>query len=88
MRMFFVLLTFLLAGCTTVPVTAKFPGAVPELMKSCGELKRIENAENVPITDLIKVIVHNYTLYHQCSEKVESWQEWHRTQKELFEQAK
>lgn len=75
----------LLAGCsTTVPVQKKFPNATPELMKKCESLKKIEG-DKVAITDMLKVIVHNYSLYYECSTKVDGWQEWYNEQKKIHE---
>lgn len=83
----YLLIALLLAGCsTTVPVAPKFPDATPELMKKCEDLKKIEG-DKVAITDLLKVVVHNYTLYYECSTKVEGWQEWYTEQKKIHDEA-
>jgi hypothetical protein len=89
MRLFAALFFVLLTGCaTTVPVTASFPGSVPELMKQCEDLKKVEVSGPVSITDLLKVVVANYSLYYQCANKVEGWQDWYNEQKKIFESAK
>ena len=68
----YVLIALLLAGCSTtvVPVKPSFPNAAPELMKKCEDLRKIEG-DKVAITEMLKVIVHNYSLYYECSTKVE-----------------
>lgn len=82
---YLVIALLLLAGCsTTVPVQKKFPNATPELMKKCESLKKIEG-DKVAITDMLKVIVHNYSLYYECSTKVDGWQEWYSEQKKIHE---
>jgi hypothetical protein len=84
MKYLFIALLFL-AGCsTTVTVQKKFPNATPELMKKCESLKKIEG-DKVAITDMLKVIVHNYSLYYECSTKVDGWQEWYSEQKKIHE---
>ena len=84
----YLLLILLLAGCsTTVPVKQKFPNATSELMKSCESLKKIEG-DKVAITEMLKVIVHNYSLYYECSTKVDGWQDWYNEQKKIFENVK
>jgi hypothetical protein len=84
----YLLFVLLLAGCsTTVPVTQKFPNATPELMKSCESLKKVEG-DKVAITEMLKVIVQNYSLYYECSTKVDGWQEWYNTQKKIFDSVK
>jgi hypothetical protein len=81
----YLLIALLLAGCsTTVPVQPKFPKATPELMKQCESLKKIEG-DKVSITDMLKVVVTNYTLYYECSTKVDGWQEWYTEQKKIYE---
>jgi len=74
----------LLCGCTTtVPVVAKFPNVPPELMEKCQELKII--SEDAKLSDVTKTVVINYTLYNECSIKIDAWSEWYQTQKKLFE---
>jgi hypothetical protein len=81
-------LAIVLAGCsTTVPVARKFPEAPEVLKQKCERLKLIEG-DKVAITEMLKVIVHNYSLYHECSTKVEGWQEWYETQKKIFNEVK
>lgn len=79
----------LLAGCasTTVPIAPTFPNATPELMKKCESLKKIEG-DSVAITEMLKVVVHNYSLYYECSTKVDGWQDWYNEQKKIYESAK
>ena len=84
----YILILLLLAGCTTVvPVKQKFPNATPELMKKCESLKKIEG-DKVAITEMLKVIVYNYSLYHECSTKVDGWQDWYNEQKKIFNSVK
>ena len=81
-------LAIVLAGCsTTVPVARKFPEAPEVLKQKCESLKLIEG-DKVAITEMLKVIVHNYSLYHECATKVEGWQEWYDTQKKIYESVK
>lgn len=88
MKLYSILFLTLLTGCsTTVPVVMKFPDIPPSLNEKCSDLKKIEG-ETVTIVDLHKTVVENYTLYHECSAKVEGWLEWHRTQKKIYESVK
>jgi inorganic pyrophosphatase len=70
-----------------VPVKTKFPDAPQVLKEKCESLKKIEGNQ-VAITEMLKVVIHNYTLYHECSTKVEGWQEWYETQKKIHENIK
>lgn len=81
------ILTLFLAGCTTaVPVKQKWPEAPKELLEKCEALKKAD-VNKPAITDLLKTVVENYSLYYQCSAKVEGWQEWYEGQKKIFESA-
>ena len=87
MRYSIILLSILLSGCMTkpVPVKMEFPTAPPSLLKKCEELKTIEpSAGGVAITDLLKTVVANYTLYHECSNKVEGWTEWYNNMQKIY----
>lgn len=77
-------LTALLMGCTTfVPVKPpKFPDVPEALKQKCEKLKTIED-DKVSITDMLKVVVQNYTLYYECSTKVEGWNDWYLEQKKI-----
>lgn len=87
MKYFVILISTVLIGCTTVPVKQKFPSTVPELMKKCQDLQKIEDGKN-SIADMLKTVVNNYALYYECSNRVEGWHEWYETQKKIFESVK
>jgi hypothetical protein len=84
-------MVLMLSGCSAfkqpVPIQPTFPNAVPDLMKKCEELKTV-TGEKVLITDLLKTVVENYTMYYECSNKVEGWQEWYNEQKRIYENVK
>jgi hypothetical protein len=77
----------LLSGCavTAVPVAPSFPEAPATLLQKCEALKEV--AEDASLTDFTKIVVENYILYHECSRKVEGWNEWYNKQKAIFEEA-
>jgi hypothetical protein len=77
----------LLSGCaiTAVPVTPSFPEAPATLQEKCAALKEV--AEDASLTDFTKIVVENYILYHECSRKVDGWNEWYTKQKAIFEEA-
>lgn len=86
-----ILIALLLNGCSLMPklTSAKppFPEPVKELTEACPELKQIEG-DKVAITDLLKSVVNNYTLYYQCSLKNDGWNEWYKQQKEIYDKVK
>lgn len=75
-----------LTGCTTVPVERKFP-EVPETLKTvCKRLKSL--SENDNLSQIAKTISENYSLYHECAIKQESWIDWYNSQKKIFDGVK
>jgi hypothetical protein len=78
-------LVIFLSGCVaTVPVSRNFPDIPPSLQAGC------ENLELVPagtdkLSEVLVVVTNNYSKYHECQIKVETWQEWYKTQKEIFD---
>lgn len=82
----YLFIALLLAGCTTVPVTQKFPDAPDILQQSCKSLEQVNTTAT--ISEFAKVVVNNYTEYYQCSTLVEGWQEWYKNQKKIFEELK
>jgi hypothetical protein len=77
----------IISGCAYAPVKPEFPKATPILMQKCEELQKIEG-NTVTITEMLKTIVNNYTLYYECSTKVEGWQDWYIEQKKIYESIK
>jgi hypothetical protein len=88
LKLFILAVCTTIVGCsTTVPVVAKFPTAPEALLEKCPALKTIEG-ENVSIVDFTKTVTTNYTTYHECAAKVDSWVEWYQAQKKIFEEIK
>jgi hypothetical protein len=83
-------LAILLGGCSiSTPVKRNFPDAVPALQEQCPGLSTVENTgKEVAITDLLKTVVKNYSLYYECSNKVDGWNEWYDKQRKIFESVK
>lgn len=77
-----------LAGCTAfLPAKPKFPEPTKGLTEPCPDLKKIEG-DKVAITELLRTVVENYSLYHKCSLKNDGWNEWYKTQKEIYDKVK
>ena len=80
-------LCLLLAGCVA-PVKRTFPDVPPELIKKCEDLQKVPADNALAITELLKTVVSNYTLYYQCANRVEGWQDWYDKQKKIFDSVK
>ena len=88
MKYLILMFAVLLSGCLgTAPVKPKFPGVPTILTEKCESLRKIEG-DKVAITEMLKVVVHNYSLYYECSTKVEGWNEWYEAQKKIYETVK
>ncbi len=83
----YLLIAFLLTGCTVVPVKQKFPDAPKEMMTSCNELKLIDKNET-KLSEVVSNVVSNYSDYHECKAKNDAWIEWYKKQKKNFESKK
>lgn len=76
---------FMIGCSTSVPVKRSFPNVPTELMESCPDLKQTQ--ETTKLSEVLKVVVENYSQYHECKIKNDSWKEWYNTQKKIFEEA-
>lgn len=84
MRFLILLPTILLAGClANTPVKRNFPEVPAELKIACPDLKTIE--PTTKLSDVVSVVSSNYGQYQECQIKVDTWVEWYKTQKQIFE---
>jgi hypothetical protein len=87
MRTLLLVSMIVLSGCsTTVPVTVKFPEVPTELMSTCPDLKQTPPTSK--LSDVLQVVTDNYSQYYECRVKLDSWIEWYKTQRTLFEELK
>ena len=79
------LVVFVLTGCsTTAPVVAKFPEEPSKLaMESCPNLKKLD--DNTKLSDVANTVSINYSTYYECAVKLDTWIEWYKIQKQIFE---
>lgn len=74
----------LLSGCDTMPAKPAWPAA-PNV-GSCPALN--DAAPSEKLSDLLSTVTTNYGKYHECAARVDAWQQWHKEQKEIYNQAK
>ena len=78
------LVIFVLAGCTSVPVNRNFPEAPSKVvMEGCPNLKKLDDSSK--LSDVAKTVTINYSTYYECAVKVDTWIEWYKIQKQIFE---
>jgi starvation-inducible outer membrane lipoprotein len=80
-------LALVLAACSTAPVKQKFPEVPKALIERCESLKKIEG-DSVAITEMLKVVVQNYSMYYECAARVDGWNDWYLEQKRIYESVK
>ena len=86
MKILLIASLLLLAGCVA-PIERQFPKIPPSLEKSCEELELVAPGTE-KLSEVLIVVTGNYTKYHECRIKVETWQQWYKTQKEIFDSIK
>lgn len=76
----------LLTACLSTPVKRSFPEVPEELKVACPDLMMLE--PTTKLSEVISVVTKNYGQYQECQIKVDTWIEWYKTQKEIFESVK
>lgn len=93
MKLYTLILAALLGGCSLfgpsyAPVDPpKFPEATETLKQKCKELQELDPNKSNNITDILKSVVQNYGLYHECSLRVDGWNKWYTEQRKIYEEA-
>jgi len=80
----------MLSGCSIfskpVPVKRNFPDVPPELQQPCPKLEK--TPDSTLLSDVVKTVTKNYSLYHECRARNDAWIEWYDAQKKIFEEVK
>ena len=63
-----------------------FPDVPEELKVACSDLIMLE--PTTKLSEVVSVVAKNYGQYQECQIKSETWVEWYKTQKEIFESVK
>jgi hypothetical protein len=83
----YLILVLMLAGCsTTVPVTSKFPEAPKYSLQTCPQLQTLK--EGSKLSEVANTVTINYSTYYECAVKNDTWIEWYKIQKHIFESVK
>jgi hypothetical protein len=86
MNRLIIIALILLSGCTTVPVTVKFPDVPKDMLETCPDLKLIP--ETTKLSEVLPTVVDNYGQYYTCKDTVDSWIDWYKNQKKIFDSIK
>ena len=86
MRYLLLLVSLLLTGCLTTPVKMDFPDVPSDLKVACPDLALVK--DGAKMSEVIGVVSDNYAQYHECKNKIDTWIEWHKQQKKIYEEVK
>ena len=75
------------SGCSTAPVTAKWPDVPKELLVACPDLKTIDPT-NDKLSTVLDTVADNYKEYYGCKDKADDWATWYKGQQKLWETLK
>ena len=68
-----------------VPVAAKFPEPPKYAAQPCPQLEKLKN--EAKLSDVAATVTVNYSTYYDCAVRNDSWIEWYKIQKEIYEKA-
>ena len=87
MKAILLLPTLLLTGClTSVPIKPTWPDVPEELKTSCPDLLLIK--DDAKMSEVVRTVTDNYAQYHECRNKIDTWIEWQKAQKKIYEDVK
>jgi hypothetical protein len=86
-RLIAIVILLTLTGCLNTPVARHFPEVPADLKTACPGLEQVDPA-TTKLSEVITVVTDNYTQYHECRVKVDSWIEWYNTQRAIFDSVK
>ena len=86
MKHLIIVVVLLITGCSSVPVIMKFPDVPKDMLESCPDLKSVP--ETTKLSEVLPVVVDNYGQYYTCKDTVDSWIEWYKSQKKIFDSIK
>lgn len=82
-----ILIALLVSGCTHVPIKQQFPEIPPSLQAKCPQLQLVPE-DTQKLSEVLKVVTSNYGQYHECSIRVDTWLQWYKEQREIFNSVK
>jgi hypothetical protein len=86
MKRLIVIAVLLITGCSSVPVTVKFPDVPKDMLEACPDLKLVP--ETTKLSEVLPVVVDNYGQYYGCKDTVDNWIDWYKSQKKIFDSVK
>ena len=75
----------LLTGCVTAPVKHAFPAPPEAITERCPDLNLLAQDEE-RLSEFLKVVTKNYTLYYECATKHDLLVKWINEQKAIHDE--
>jgi hypothetical protein len=88
-QLFLIVALMLFAGCASkpVPVVMQFPDVPDDLKVACPVLDTLpDNTDK--LSEVVDTVANNYSKYHECRARVDNWNQWYSTQKQIFDKVK
>ena len=75
----------LLTGCVTPgPVKHAFPKPPEQIVEKCPSLNKLPENEQ-QLSEFLKIVTKNYTLYHDCAAKHDLLVKWLKEQSDIHD---
>jgi hypothetical protein len=89
MKKLLIISLLILSGCAAqkTAVLTSFPDVPQDLLTACPDLKTVDTATE-KLSEVLPIIVDNYSTYYECKVKVDTWVEWYNKQKEIQDSIK
>lgn len=85
MKYLYILPIVLLAGCVTPgPVKHAFPKPPEQIVEACPQLNKLPENEK-QLSEFLKVVTKNYSLYHDCAAKHDLLVKWLKEQSDIHD---
>ena len=84
MKLLLLLPIVLLTGCISAPVKHAFPKPPEIIVEKCPQLNQVA-ANETQLSEFLKTVTKNYTLYHDCAAKHDLLVKWIKEQSEIHD---
>jgi hypothetical protein len=88
-KIILLLSVLLLSGClkSGVVISQQFPDVPADLLVACPDLKQVDPT-TTKLSEVLPVIVDNYTEYQECKIKIDTWIQWYTNQQSIYNSVK
>ena len=84
MKLLFLAPLIFVTGCISAPVKHAFPRPPDLIVERCPQLNQLAEGEQ-RLSELMKVVTKNYTLYHDCAARHDLLVKWIKEQTDVHD---